>query len=219
MNDNLQKYLDGDLPLDALSAAERVAAEEWRELMSGDADMRRVSAPRWIETRVMATLPERPYRSRAEAMLSWLTVPRLIQVRPVSLGLVGAAAALLLFVARPQAPAPTTVVNPPSSVQQVSATVPSIVYVQFVFADRKAKSVNVAGDFNAWDTSSTQLSDVDGDGVWTGLVALRPGQHKYMFVIDGKQWVTDPEAERYIDDDFGMRNAVITITQPTGRSI
>ena len=51
-----------------------------------------------------------------------------------------------------------------------------------------------------------------------GLIALRPGMHKYMFVVNGERWVTDPEAERYVDDGFGMRNAVIAITPP-GRSI
>jgi 1,4-alpha-glucan branching enzyme len=104
-------------------------------------------------------------------------------------------------------------------VRPVVAAQPSIIYVQFVLADKGAKSVTVAGDFNDWNVDSTPLVDTDGDGVWTGLVALRPGQHKYMFVIDGQKWVTDPEAERYIDDGFGMRNAVVTVTPPSGRTI
>ena len=91
--------------------------------------------------------------------------------------------------------------------------------VQFVLADRGAKSVTVAGDFNSWDTAATPLTDADGDGVWSGLVALRPGSHKYMFVVDGQKWVTDPEADHYIDDGFGMRNAVVTVASPNGRSI
>jgi hypothetical protein len=60
---------------------------------------------------------------------------------------------------------------------------------------------------------------LDGDGVWTGAVPLPPGLHKYMFLIDGKEWVTDPHAERYYDDGYGMRNAVITVVPPAARTL
>jgi 1,4-alpha-glucan branching enzyme len=89
-----------------------------------------------------------------------------------------------------------------------------VVYVQFIFAAQDAQTVAVAGDFNSWQTDGIALRDADGDGVWTGLVALRPGQHKYMFIVNGKEWVTDPGAERYVDDGFGMRNAVINVATP-----
>jgi hypothetical protein len=35
-----------------------------------------------------------------------------------------------------------------------------------------------------------------------------------MFVVDGEVWVTDPRAERYVDDGFGMRNALIAVQPP-----
>ena len=91
------------------------------------------------------------------------------------------------------------------------------VYVQFVLDAPTARSVAVAGDFNGW-SPQTVLADADGDGVWTGRVALKPGVHQYMFVIDGSQWMTDPEADRYADDGFGNRNAVLVLTEPTARS-
>ncbi len=31
-----------------------------------------------------------------------------------------------------------------------------------------------------------------------------------MFVVDG-EWVTDPQADRYVDDGFGNRNALIEV--------
>ena len=220
MTDKLQRYLDGELPLDALAPDERAEAAQWRELLADAAELRAQSAPPWVATRIMAALPERPRSSRLASLLAWLTAPQPIRVRPLSLGLAGVAAALLLFFARtPPAPVPVAVNSPAATVHNVSAGQSSIIYVQFVLADRTARSVSVAGDFNAWDVASTLLTDTDGDGVWTGLVALRPGQHKYMFVVDGKRWVTDPEAERYIDDGFGMRNAVVTVTPPIGRTI
>jgi hypothetical protein len=50
--------------------------------------------------------------------------------------------------------------------------------------------------------------------VWTGRVPLQPGVHQYMFVIDGTEWVTDPGAERWSDDGFGNRNAVLAVAPP-----
>ena len=44
---------------------------------------------------------------------------------------------------------------------------------------------------------------------------IQPGVHKYMFVIDGTEWVTDPDAERYAEDGFGNRNAVLAVTPVT----
>ena len=95
-----------------------------------------------------------------------------------------------------------------------SFTMRATVYVQFVFAAENAQSVAVAGDFNQWQPTTGELRDADGDGVWTALVAVDPGLHKYMFVVDGEEWVTDPRADSYVDDGFGMRNALIAVAAP-----
>src|SRR5690606_32428185 len=84
------------------------------------------------------------------------------------------------------------------------------VYVQFVMSAPGARSVALAGDFNEW-TPSVALEDPDGDGVWTGRVALEAGVHEYMFVIDGTEWRPDPNALSYTDDGFGRRNSVLAV--------
>ena len=90
-----------------------------------------------------------------------------------------------------------------------------VVYVQFKLEAPEAKSVAVAGDFNEW-VPEVMLADPDGDGVWAGRLKLSPGVHRYMYVIDGSHWVTDPYAERYTEDGFGRQNAVIAITGGAG---
>jgi hypothetical protein len=181
------------------------------------AEMHAETAPPWLESRIMANLPTEvalPWWRRA---VRWVLSPQAVTVRPATLGLAGAAVlAGILLVKQPEIE--TASVAPVSSTRTVSAASAPVIYVQFAFADPSATSVTVAGDFNDWNAEATALRDTDGDGVWTGLIALRPGLHKYMFVVNGEQWVTDPEAERYVDDGFGMRNAVIAITPP-GRSI
>ena len=88
-----------------------------------------------------------------------------------------------------------------------------VVYVQFALEAPSAQSVAVAGDFDGW-TGSHTLDDADGDGVWTGRVPLQPGVHAYMFLVDGSTWMTDPRAQRYSEDGFGNRNAILAVAIP-----
>lgn len=85
------------------------------------------------------------------------------------------------------------------------------VLVRFVFAGSEAESVAVAGDFSRWDPIPLRRRDSDGQTVWTGLVAVPRGEHRYMFVLDGERWVTDPLATAVRDDGFGNRNAILSL--------
>ena len=216
MDQRLQAYLDGELERSALPADLLEEAERWDVLRPVTAEMRAERAPAWLESRFMANLPATIAQAWWQRATAWLIQPQPVTVRPATLGLAGAAAVLgLLVLKQPDAPVVTT--TPTTPTLTVSNVSTPVIYVQFAFADPAAKTVTVAGDFNDWDAEATQLRDTDGDGIWTGLIALRPGMHKYMFVVNGEKWVTDPEAERYVDDGFGNRNAVIAITPP-GRS-
>ncbi len=95
------------------------------------------------------------------------------------------------------------------------ATADSLVYVQFVVDAPAAETVHLVGDFTEW-RPNVALEDEDGDGVWSGRVPLRPGVHEYMFVIDGADWVTDPNAAGYQDDGFGQRNAIVAVSALDG---
>ena len=75
----------------------------------------------------------------------------------------------------------------------------------------KAQNVAIAGDFNQWDLQRNQLEDYDGDGVRTATLKLPPGRYEYMFVLDGKEWLPDPNANRFVKDGFGGKNAILEI--------
>ena len=79
----------------------------------------------------------------------------------------------------------------------------------------KAQSIAIAGDFNQWDLQSNQLEDSDGDGVWIATLKLPPGRYEYMFVLDGKEWLPDPNASRFVKDGFGNKNAILEINNCT----
>ena len=226
MHRDLHRYLDGELPAEALPLELAREAREWDALL-GDAALSREAAPPWLESRVMAALP--PAHAPADALapgqriLDWLLHPQPVRLRPATL-LVGAAALVTAFALWPRsapAPAPAPPVVAAAPAQPVHPPAPagaSTVYVQFTLTAPGARSVEVAGDFNGWQPARAELQDPEGDGVWSGLVALPAGVHKYMFVIDGRRWVSDPHAHHFVDDGFGMKNSLIAIAPPARSS-
>ena len=83
--------------------------------------------------------------------------------------------------------------------------------VRFVVLNPEAKSVALAGSFNQWSTSSHPLTPMNARGLWTIVVALPPGEHTFMYVVNGTEWVTPPLAEDYSDDGFGAKNGVVIV--------
>jgi len=45
-------------------------------------------------------------------------------------------------------------------------------------------TVFVSGSFNGWAGDANPLTDEDGDGIWTGVIALDDGPHEYKFTLD-----------------------------------
>lgn len=86
--------------------------------------------------------------------------------------------------------------------------------MRFSLMDTDARSVAVAGSFNEWSVSSHPMAREVTGGIWTTVVPLPPGEHVFMFVIDGKRWITPPLADDFVDDGFGARNGVV-IVPPT----
>jgi hypothetical protein len=66
--------------------------------------------------------------------------------------------------------------------------------VRFVLRAPGASHVALAGDFNAWDPTTTPLTGHRG-GVWSTVVPLRPGRYGYAFVVDDTHWVAGPPAD------------------------
>lgn len=86
--------------------------------------------------------------------------------------------------------------------------------VQFVLHAPSARSVSLVGDFNDWQTDETPLERVEGAGLWTATITLRPGRHVYSFVLDGTRWIRDPQAAIAADPDFGQPQSVIVVQVP-----
>jgi chromosome partitioning protein len=67
--------------------------------------------------------------------------------------------------------------------------------VLFSYMDGEAEDVEIEGDFNSWDNTHDTLLDVDGRGLWQRVISIKPGEHRYRFVVDGRA-VIDPNNSR-----------------------
>lgn len=85
------------------------------------------------------------------------------------------------------------------------------VMVRFSLYAPEAAAVSIAGDFNDWRSEGGSLAP-QGHGVWSVTIPLAPGRYKYLFLVNGKTWVPDPESSRYSDDGFGGKNSVLDIS-------
>ena len=185
--------------------------------------------PDGFTDRVMAAVEERAEAaaepaggaepSAAGGLWERLTRPRTLTWRPVqalAAALVAAVAGTLLFVGGPSGSGGEGAVDGPGAGEPVSvaADVPpgaDTVLVRFVYEAPSASSVAVAGDFTRWDPVPLERHVRNGRLLWTGVLAVPRGEHEYMFVVDGEEWVTDPLAPAVAEDGFGHRNAVLAL--------
>jgi len=201
----LQAYLDGELRLEDLPVELRDRAVGWDGLLDQIARSAPAGAPLGLDHRVMTEIRARSEpTNHVSQWFAWAIRPRAIRVSPLA-GL-AVAAALVLAVVRPWTGGPATSVEAPVAGQ---------VYVQFLVEAGTAESVHLAGDFSDWQPTIS-LDDSDGDGIWSGRVPLEPGVHEYMFVIDGSEWVPDPNATGSRDDGFGRQNSLLAVTSVSG---
>jgi hypothetical protein len=66
--------------------------------------------------------------------------------------------------------------------------------VTFTFqAPAGAKEVYLAGTFNEWNPNGHKMDGPDRRGRFTTTLTLKKGVYEYKFVVEGKDWHSDPE--------------------------
>jgi hypothetical protein len=91
-------------------------------------------------------------------------------------------------------------------------------HVEFVFVAPTARNVSLVGDFNGWDATATPMRRTDGRATWSVSVPLAVGRHVYAFVVDGNDWVADPQAPLSPEQWYGQRNSVVVVPVGDRRS-
>jgi alpha-amylase/alpha-mannosidase (GH57 family) len=85
--------------------------------------------------------------------------------------------------------------------------------VEFTFRGEVGKSVSLVGDFNGWSKDETPLVR-DSSGVWKVTRKIGPGIYQYKFVVDGSQYVNDPDNPMTIENyNQSGRNSVFVVGQ------
>lgn len=196
----VHRVLDGELPADALTAAQLEQLDALQRAAGALATM----PQRSVAGRVMAEVrrPAAPAAGLGTRVVQWLAERHAVTItfRP-AWGLALAAVLAAIAVIPNRGPGPAL------GEQEGIA--------QFVGRFPGAHSVEVVGSFTDWQPGAVVLRDEDHDGIWRGTVVLPVGQHEYMFVVDGERWVTDPLAGRYVDDGFGRMNSLLFV-RPLG---
>jgi serine protease AprX len=80
------------------------------------------------------------------------------------------------------------------------------------YHDDEARSVALAGDFNAWNPVCSPFSRSD-EGLWRLEVeSPPPGRYRYKLVIDGQRWIEDPACWLREANPYGGFDSLIHVT-------
>jgi hypothetical protein len=230
VNARIDAYLDGELPLEALTPEERAAAET---ILAASAALREQlpAAPADLQAAVMGRIHELELQAEPERLVARLPVPAaaarddvgaararrrsglrvlvetLWQPHEVSFAFRPAWAALLVLAAGLAVTVPAALRHAGGNGVVAAAPAPPV-FVQFRLDAEGAGQVRLAGSFTDWEPAY-ELVETQA-GVWTVVVALEPGVHDYAFLVDGEEWVIDPTAQA-VDDGFGGTNSRLAL--------
>jgi hypothetical protein len=161
-----------------------LSEQELRELLKAS----RVRAPRDLAGRVMERLPAKPG-------CGWWPLPSWTGGAFAGVTVILVALLVMNWQRADRSP----------------ALPPGFVNVHFELHAPGAQVVELVGTFNHWRPGSIRLRGPDASGYWTTTVALAEGRYEYLFLVNGRQWVTDPKAAVLRPDGFGQINAIVEV--------
>jgi hypothetical protein len=82
--------------------------------------------------------------------------------------------------------------------------------VRFSIVAPGAVTVQLVGDFNAWNPAALPMRRSRDGATWEVEVGLHPGRYTYAFVVDGRL-ARDPSAAQSPGDDFGVPSSVLLV--------
>jgi hypothetical protein len=200
-----QRYLDGEGPAPA-DAGERARADRLQAALEDYAAGLTPPGPD-LDRAVMAAV-RAGRRPRHRPAWTW-AFERRLEIRPAF----ALAAAVALVIASVTL---TTLVRPSARppvrpVAGQSGEGAQGVLIRFELSAPDARRVALAGSFNAWSDSLTPFVLNPATGIWTVTVLLPPGEHQYLFVVDGDRWIPDPAAHAQVQDEFGQTNSLLVV--------
>jgi 1,4-alpha-glucan branching enzyme len=78
-----------------------------------------------------------------------------------------------------------------------------------------ADEVYLVGDFNNWDEHATAMEKKRGNR-FTITLDLEPNrEYQYRYLVNGKDWHNDWEADKYVANPFSGDNSVVSTYTPS----
>lgn len=72
-----------------------------------------------------------------------------------------------------------------------------------------ADTAHLVGDFNEWNPAATPMKRLK-DGRFTVTLDLdQDREYQFRYLIDGKVWQNDGQADRYVANPYGTDNSVV----------
>ena len=82
--------------------------------------------------------------------------------------------------------------------------------VKFSFKANEAETIAILGLNSDWKTSVTMSKKKDGS--FSADVNLpKDSTHEFKYLVNETLWVSDPEADKEVPNDFGGSNSVIVV--------
>ncbi|MDX2248212.1 MAG: isoamylase early set domain-containing protein [Bacteroidia bacterium] len=76
----------------------------------------------------------------------------------------------------------------------------------------EADSVSVVGEFNEWNPSAAPMKPMKSGEFSTTLELEQGNEYQFRYLINGKDWTNDNEADKYVATPYGdAQNSVIVL--------
>jgi len=74
-----------------------------------------------------------------------------------------------------------------------------------------AREVAIVGDFNEWDQSQTFMTCQKNGDFKVTLEIPAGREYRFRYFIDGSRWENDWQADKYVPNDFGCDDSVLSL--------
>ena len=75
-----------------------------------------------------------------------------------------------------------------------------------------AKKVTLVGEFNDWSETNTPLKKMKNGSASTSLNLSAGREYQYRYLLDGKTWENDWQADKYVPSGIpGVDNSVVIL--------
>ncbi len=117
-------------------------------------------------------------------------------LRPLIVGLGSAAALFILWL--------TVVPHSDMAGQPLSKSHRFIIYRPDI------SKVEISGSFTGWQPRS--MHRIGDSGYWEAELSLPRGEHRFAYILEGRQRIADPTVAVREKDDFGGENSILSVS-------